>query len=384
MLWMPARTVAVVTVTGALLTGLLTGVLTGPAISAVSAAPAAGSGSGSKGADPHEGPAVAKTLDNPLAARSWGVYQGPREKISLAHDTATGTEKELLAKIALQPKATWFGGWIADRDVRALVKKHIAQTQQGDPNVLVQMTIFRVRPWNKRACNRLPTKAEKRSYRFWIDEVARAIDQSPVAMVVQPDAPFALCAPRGGKIALKLMRYAVKRFTALPNATVYIEAGAADWLKDDPDRALKILIPAGVELARGFAFNGTHYDSTRRQIRFGAKVAQALAERGIADKKFVINTAQNGKPFKGYTYKGPNYDNARVCKSLTARRCVTLGFPPTTDVTNPAWRLPATEAALAAEYVDAYLWFGRPWLYNQADPFRRGRALRLAATTPYS
>jgi endoglucanase len=33
--------------------------------------------------------------------------------------------------------------------------------------------------------------------------------------------------------------------------------------------------------------------------------------------------------------------------------------------------------------VDGYLWFGRPWLYMQADPFVMTRALQLARTTPY-
>ena len=38
---------------------------------------------------------------------------------------------------------------------------------------------------------------------------------------------------------------------------------------------------------------------------------------------------------------------------------------------------------LAERFVDAYLWFGRPWLYNQAAPFLMDRALDLARTTPY-
>ena len=36
----------------------------------------------------------------------------------------------------------------------------------------------------------------------------------------------------------------------------------------------------------------------------------------------------------------------------------------------------------AAEHVDGYLWFGRPWLHMQADPFELQRALGLARTTP--
>jgi hypothetical protein len=38
---------------------------------------------------------------------------------------------------------------------------------------------------------------------------------------------------------------------------------------------------------------------------------------------------------------------------------------------------------LAAEHVDGFVWFGRPWLYRQADPFVMKRALTMARTTPW-
>jgi hypothetical protein len=62
---------------------------------------------------------------------------------------------------------------------------------------------------------------------------------------------------------------------------------------------------------------------------------------------------------------------------------VKLGIPPTTDVANPRWRLSATTNQLARTYVDGYLWFGRPWLYQQAYPFDMTRALQLSRTSPY-
>ena len=65
------------------------------------------------------------------------------------------------------------------------------------------------------------------------------------------------------------------------------------------------------------------------------------------------------------------------------QRCVTLGIPPTIDVDSPQCGLPAADRKLADRYVDAYLWFGRPWLYNQAKPFDLQRALQLTRTTPY-
>ena len=38
---------------------------------------------------------------------------------------------------------------------------------------------------------------------------------------------------------------------------------------------------------------------------------------------------------------------------------------------------------IAGRYADAYLWVGRPWLDNGAYPFDLGRALGLAASSPF-
>ena len=102
-------------------------------------------------------------------------------------------------------------------------------------------------------------------------------------------------------------------------------------------------------------------------------------------KRFVVNTSSNGNPFEFGRYTGRDPENAFVCASATDdRTCVTLGIPPTTDVANPAWGLTPETNALAAQYADAYLWFGRPWLYKQADPFVLKRALALVRSWPYA
>jgi hypothetical protein len=333
---------------------------------------------------PESGRAASATSANPLADRRWGVYQGPLEHSWQAYTTAGGRERELLGHIALRPKATWFGPWLRTDRVAENVHDYILASQNGDPETLVQMVIFAIRPWEHEACRRLPSAQERQSFKTWIDQVASAIGSAHVALVLQPDAPFALCAPRGSDVPLRLMRYATERFAQQPNASIYIEAGAADWLRDDPAKALRILVPAGIRSARGFALNSTHYDSTARQVRFAAAIARALEERGIPGKYAVINTAQNGRPFKGYQYDGPNFDNARACADSDDSRCVTLGIPPTTDVAAAEWGLGTAVAADAARYVDAYLWFGRPWLYNQASGWDQRRALTLARTTPYA
>ena len=331
---------------------------------------------------PAERPVYKSTPGNPLV-RPWGVYQGLAEMAWTPYLGASDSQKQLLDKIVQRPKATWFGHWQSDSDIQDRVEKYIELTTGGDPEVLVQTAVFRMEPWEGEACERLPTAAEQASYKAWIDGFAKGVGDAHMAIIMQPDGPFVLCAPGGSKLPARMIRYAVRTLSALPNTSVYIDGGAADWQRDDPKRALKMLIPMGIRWARGFALNSTHYDSTERQIRHSANIAKALANRGMPGKYGVINTSSNGRPFKGYKYRGPNFDHANVCRSSSDKRCVTLGIPPTVDVANPKWGMTARDRRLAERYVDAYLWFGRPWLYNQAAPFLLDRALRLARTSPY-
>ncbi len=320
---------------------------------------------------------------NPLADRTWGVYLGNQEQAWKPYTSSTGLTRDLLAKIALRPKSKWFGAWIRPSDIEAKVRSHIANAQAGDPDALVQLTTFALKPWEHAACRSLPTTAQKTFYRRWTDAFARGIGDAHVAVVLQADGPFALCAPGGSKVYSRLIAYSARVLGSLPHAAVYIDAGAADWMKDNVNRAARLLVPAGVKYVRGFALNATHYSPTEREVRFGARVVRELYDRGIRGKRFIVNTSSNGQGFAGYTYKGPNFDNARVCDSVLDTACVTLGIPPTMDVTNPMWGLSSVARRKAASFCDAYMWFGRPWLYEQADPFDLQRALQLVRTSPY-
>ena len=66
-----------------------------------------------------------------------------------------------------------------------------------------------------------------------------------MAIIMQPDGPFVLCAPGDSKLPAKLIKYGVRKLSALPNTSVYIDAGAADWKRDDPKKALQMLHPDG-------------------------------------------------------------------------------------------------------------------------------------------
>jgi hypothetical protein len=321
---------------------------------------------------------------NPLANRPWGNYYGDGDQAWGPYQSASGETRSLLAKIVLQPRSKWFGAWIGDGEIEGKVRDYIATAQAGDPDALVQLATFRLKPWEHDACRSLPSAAQAAGYRAWTDALARGIGDSPVAITLQADGPFALCAPGGSQAYSSLIRYSAQVLGSLPNAAVYIDAGAEDWLAGDVDEALRLLVPAGVEYVRGFSLNNTHYNSAELEVDFGAKVVEALAARGIGDKHFVVNTSSNGKPFPGSTYAGKgHFDNADACRSLDDTTCVTLGIPPTTHVADPAWGMSKSNRRKAAMYADAFMWIGRPWLFMQADPFDLQRALQLVRTWPY-
>lgn len=313
---------------------------------------------------------------NPLAGITWGIYRGPIDGVYPAYQSARGANKRLMAKIALRPLTIWTGAWFPDNYARTVARQIIQDTTGGDPNVLTQIAIFRLDPWE--VCPASWGPANQASYRAWINNFAAGIGASRVAVILQPDLPFALCARSA--VPAQLVAYAAQRLNALRHTTVYIDIGAAEWAS--VPQAAGLLERAGIRHARGFSLNVTQYGSTDLEVQYGAKIVGALAAAGIRGKHFVVNTDENGAPFLAGQYPG-NANEARACNGPHDRICVTLGIPPTTDVANPRWGLSAADRGAARRDVDAYLWAGRPWVDNASGAFVYSRALKLAASTPF-
>jgi endoglucanase len=324
------------------------------------------------------------TTGNPLAGARLGVYTGGQDGVYPAYEAAVGPAKDLLAKLALRPRVRWFGSFVPNDLVTGKVADYIAQAQEGDPTVIVPMATFRLWPHSEAHRDDPVSYAERVSYRQWVDNVALGIGSSRVVIVVEPDLAVAL---KGWRpiVRLHLARYAARVFSSLPNTTVYLDASDSDWLKVPKARAM--LVTAGVSYTRGFALGATHYSSTADNIAYGKRLVAALRRAGVPGRHFVIDTADNGRPFTWLQFHadhpGGDFDNADTCRTLQQVRCVTLGIPPTTNVADPRWGLPEELLTPARRRVDAYLWFGRPWLYRQATPFDLNRSLAIAATTPY-
>jgi endoglucanase len=316
---------------------------------------------------------------DPLAGMTWGHYTGTMDGVYPAWQGARGARKQLLATIALRPLAYWFGSWFADSYAPTAAREYIASDTGGNPNVLAQMTVFRLDNWEQAACSDHPSRATQTSYRRWVDNFAAGIGASRVALILQPDLAFALCAPT--RVPLQLVAYAAKIFSALPHTTVYIDGGV-HWFPMRTNEAVSMLEQAGIRYARGFALNTTEYDATGAELEYGDGIVRALQGAGYGTKHMVINTAENGAPFLNGQYHG-NVANPRVCANRHDAICATLGIPPTWNVANPHWGLSRAQRSIAARYADAYLWIGRPWLDYGSNPLDISRALGLSASAPF-
>ena len=165
---------------------------------------------------------------------------------------------------------------------------------------------------------------------------------------------------------LGLIKWTAGVFRRLQHTSVYLDAGSADW--ERVGKASRILRRAGVARTRGFALGLTHYDSTARQVNYGRKLVRNLAHHGVKGAHFVISTAMNGHGFTFQQHRNV-FHHGNICPAITARACVTLGQPFTTQTAAPS-------------VVDAYLWAGRGW-YNNATIRTHSELLQLLATSPW-
>ncbi|SFC00158.1 Glycosyl hydrolases family 6 [Nocardioides terrae] len=331
-------------------------------------------------------PPAGATPANPLVG-NWGVHTGKWDNTYPAYQHAHGHKKRLYGKVALRPHAAWFTAHT--HSISTSLERYIERTQHGDPNKLVQFALFRQWP-DREARRHVPlTAADQAAYRSWMDTVAQTIGNRRVMIILEPD--LALDAPGGHTadpaVRLSLVRYAAQRLSSLPNATVYLEAGAPDWLK--ASTATQLLIDAGIGYTRGFALGGTHHTSVGADVNYAAAIASGLAARGYPGKTAVLDTADNGHPFTYQRYRKHHSHKSFLtpitCKRKRQRVCVTLGVPPTTNVTaySRKLHLNATQNARLATYVDAFVWVGRPWRAGNGKSFSRKRLLQAARTTPF-
>jgi endoglucanase len=220
------------------------------------------------------------------------------------------------------------------------VRDFLNCVQATQPGSVPEMVVLRA---EANRCSRNYTgggRAEDARTRRWYRKFAAAVGSSRVVIAFEPDSLGTIdCLARSRRMArMRLLRYGVKVLSGLPNATIYLEAGASDW--DNARHTAWQLRYIGIRRVRGFMLNTTHYDWTANNIRHGRKISRLT--RG---KHFIISTAMNGRgPIHYRKYYGPHL--WRVINVWCNPPGRGLGVPPTTLTGDPK--------------VDGFLWVGRP------------------------
>jgi endoglucanase len=329
---------------------------------------------------------LAGSHSDPIAGMTWGYDTGNDDGIWPTYEAATGNDKQLLAEVALRPEANWFGNWEKAAEIKGTVAGYINDVTHGDSTTLAQLTDFSLAPWEGQLCKVAETPALVSAYHQWNDGFAAGIGTSRALVVMQPDLPEVknTCLSSQARATyLQELAWATRKLDSLKHTTVYLDAGSSDWASVAVVTSL--LVKGGIQWARGFALDGTHYASTQSEITYGMQVAKALARRGYKDKHFIVDTAENGSPFNYHhlTAAG-SAGSVPACQSLGhPSLCQTFGIPPTWQVALPEWKLGGHYAALAQKYVDGYVWFGRPWLYAQSTEFDCELVEQMAQSTPF-
>jgi endoglucanase len=203
-------------------------------------------------------------------------------------------------------------------------------------------------------------------YRAWIDGYARGIGTKKVVVVLEPDglAGMSCLDATQQKERMDLIKYAVTKLKAQPNAHVYIDAGNSTWqsVQTITDR----LKQSGIETADGFAVNNANFNATSDEIAYGKKIAA-----GVQGKHFIVDTSRNGLG----RYTGGTHDGNCAPQFNPPGRA--LGARPTANTGEPL--------------VDAFYWLKSPGASDGAcGPFPAAGAwvpeyaLGLAQRATYS
>jgi endoglucanase len=265
---------------------------------------------------------------NPFAAIK--VYRAPYSNAENAQkrlERDQPVEAALVAKIAREPQANWYGGWSGD--IKTVVTNYVNAATRA--NELALLVLYNV---PNRDCGQYSAggAADASAYLQWVEAFAEGIGQRRAAVVLEPDALplLAQCLSEPDQSArLEMLRQAVQLLASRPGVSVYIDAGHSSWVPA-PEMASR-LKGAGIDLARGFALNTSNYRTDDELIRYGKEVILALG----TDAHFIIDSSRNGN--------GPAPVAEEDWCNPEGRA---LGRAPTADT---------GEAAL-----DAFLWIKRP------------------------
>jgi len=227
------------------------------------------------------GEATVNDGTNPFAGRTLHSDGGAA---FAAYQAAQGDDRELLAKVALNPSAYWLVGGDPGR-AGSIVDEGGAQY-----TVLVAYNI------PDRDCDGASQggAGSAAEYQGWIDGMSRSLAGKQAAVILEPDALALSC----GQSTESLISYAVNSLRQNPGVAVYVDGGHSNWVA--AGEMANRLRAAGVDAATGFAVNVSNFQPTDALVNYGRSLSALLG-----GKPFVIDTSRNGRGARGAEWCNP-------------------------------------------------------------------------------
>ncbi|MEL7977558.1 glycoside hydrolase family 6 protein [Isoptericola sp. F-RaC21] len=202
-----------------------------------------------------------------------------------AWQAASGTDRELLEKIATTPQAFW----VTDADpaeARAGVADYTGRAAAAGATPLLAVYAIPGRDCGSHSGG----GTDEAEYRTWVEEVAAGMEGEPW-VVLEPDALPQLgdCDGQGDRVG---MLADAARILDDAGARVYLDVGHSAWLP--AAEAASRLQQVGLEHVAGFALNVSNYRTTDESRAYGEEVSALLG--GLP---FVVDTSRNGNGSNG-------------------------------------------------------------------------------------
>jgi endoglucanase len=287
--------------------------------------------------------AVDRSAPNPLLGQRFFVDRMEPAYMQWARWKRGGNDAKAntIWTLAREPRFRWFGKFTSP-NFQKKVRGYLNRVQCDQPGSVPLMAVMRHQGKGCNARYRAGGRAEDVRTMRWYDDFVEAVGDARVVIGFEPDSLGTVeCLARDRRRdRLNVLRYGVHKLSQLPNATIYLEAGASDW--EPARRTAKQLRYIGIHKVRGFMLNVTHHDWTRANIRHGLQLSRMLG-----GKHFIINTSYNGR--------GPIHYRRWLNKAQHKWRRINVWC-------NPGLRGlgPAPTTATAHPLVDAYMYINRP------------------------
>jgi len=218
---------------------------------------------------------------NPFAGRTLNSDGGAA---FAAYNSASGGDRDLLAKVAMNPAAFWMVGGDGGR------AGGLVDGGGGEYTVIVAYNIPN-RDCSGESAGGASSPAE---YQGWIDSMSQSLQGKQAAVILEPDALALSC----GDSTESLIAYAVNSLRQNPGVAVYIDGGHSNWV--GAGEMANRLRNAGIDQATGFAVNVSNFQPTGALIDYGRNLSGLLG-----GKPFVIDTSRNGARNPGGEWCNP-------------------------------------------------------------------------------